>query len=126
MYAFLIHRHLLFNVLFHFTVMYRIANFLYPVRIYFFMSSSHSWMETNRKFRYKIVAIDACIHYPKKVKYILCHSRKCDTENLRKKELPSGSRNRTDYVRKYRTKVMDICFNCYYAVFYISYNIQML
>jgi len=33
------------------------------VHIYFFVSTSHNWMENNRKFRYKIVAIEACIHY---------------------------------------------------------------
>ena len=63
MHAFLIQHHLISNVLFQFTVTYRIANILYYVHIYFFVSTSHNWMENNRKFRYKIVAIEACIRY---------------------------------------------------------------
>jgi len=42
MYVFLIQHHLISNVLFQFTVTYRIANILYYVHIYFFMSTSHN------------------------------------------------------------------------------------
>ena len=68
MYAFLIQRHFISNVLFQFRVTYRIANILYYVHMYFFVSTSHKWMENNRKFRYETVAIEACVHYPIKSK----------------------------------------------------------
>jgi len=68
MYAFVIQHHLISDVLYQFAVTYQLANILYYVQINFFVSTSHSWMENNRKSRYEIAAIEVCIHYPIKSK----------------------------------------------------------